>query len=658
MIRKAMLILLLLGLGFNALMAREDKHPFERAFEAIADKEAVFRPGGEWVPHPAYNDRESWSRFFTGIKTIVNRGRGFLGRDWHENPSSLKHREALSELVLAELAEGKGQFVPEIANALKALVDFGYLPTPGSDPSTPPEQRIIALHEAAYGAEIAIAIFFFGDVLDTALCNDVRELLRVNIFDPYLNPANDYNSAMNWMAIHFNPDNGGYLNNWCSYCTVHVLTAFLLAERDPQRLLCAVAKSCKTMDAYLDYAGFDGSCEEGPAYWNMAGAKVYEYARLMCDASGGRIDLLKDPQIRRMGEWRIDVDAGDGWVLNFSDGSARALNYAEIYYRFGLDCGSQALVDYAIMSFIKNDYSGFRNPPYRGGGEGNRIWRALESLRYQEQLKKDEEKALEDASGDYRLLYNTYYGRIRSHWYPNNQQAFLRMGKKFLVAKGGHNLESHNHNDVGSFVLFDDSMPVIIDPGINHETYAALHRGNKYEVWSARSEWHNLPDINGFQQAPGRQYRAMEAAADLDECLFTADISHAYPEEASCRSWERSCKVSASKVWVTDSYELERRLAADTLHFIVWKEPFLPGENCAGKRVREGEVMVLCRNFNGSRSKWMRIRFPQSLSVIKEEKKITDKTQKACWGESIWRIRFASAPDAPLQGSYRFEITK
>ena len=171
MIRKAMLILLLLGLGFNALMAREDKHPFERAFEAIADKEAVFRPGGEWVPHPAYNDRESWSRFFTGIKTIVNRGRGFLGRDWHENPSSLKHREALSELVLAELAEGKGQFVPEIANALKAFVDFGYLPTPGSDPSTPPEQRIIALHEAAYGAEIAIAIFFLGDVLDTALCH-------------------------------------------------------------------------------------------------------------------------------------------------------------------------------------------------------------------------------------------------------------------------------------------------------------------------------------------------------------------------------------------------------------------------------------------------------------------------------------------------------
>lgn len=656
--KKRLLTLALMCLSFFALTAREDKHPFESAFEALPDKESVFRPGGDWVPHPAYQNREAWNGFFTGIKTIVARGQGFLGRKWSENPTALKHREALAELVLAELAEGKGQFIPEISNALEFLVKLGYLPTPDSDPYAPPEQRIIALHEAAFGAEIAITLFFFEKNLDPKLCDGVRELLRVNIFEPYLNPANDDNPAMDWMAINFDPANGGYLNNWCSYCTVHVLTAFLLADRDPQRLLAAVAKSCKTMDAYMDYAGFDGSCEEGPAYWNMAGAKVYEYARLMCDASGGRIDLLNDPQIRRMGEWRTHVDAGDGWVLNFSDGSARGLNYAEMYYRFGLDCGSQDLVDYAILSFIKDDFSGFRNAPYRGGREGERIWRALESLRYNERLKKDKEKALEDACGDYRLLYKTYYSRIKPHWYPDNQQAFLRAGKTFLVAKGGHNLESHNHNDVGSFVLFDESMPVIIDPGINHETYQALHNGNKYVVWSARSEWHNLPVVNGFQQAPGRQYCATDATADVKAGTFSADISHAYPGEAACRQWQRSYEVSGSKVSVVDNYDLKQRLAPDTLHFVVWKEPFLPGEQCAGKRVGKEEVMVLCRDFTGSKSKWMKIRFPKGMTVVKEEMKITDKSQKACWGESLWRIRFISAPDAPLQGSYRFIISK
>ncbi|MBQ9548328.1 MAG: heparinase II/III family protein [Bacteroidales bacterium] len=652
--RRILISLLFCGAALS-LSAREARHVFETAYNALPEKAAVFRPGGDWFPYPSYSDHSSWRAFFTGIKTIVGRGQSFMGRDWSANPTALKHREALAELVLAELAEGKGQFIPEITKALETLVSLGYLPTPGSRPDTPPEQRIIALHEAAYGAEVALALFFFQEQLPRALCDGVYELLRANIFDPYLNPANDRRPEMNWMAIHFDPNGEGYLNNWCSYCTVHVLTAFLLAERDSGRLLQAVAKSCKTMDAYMDYAGLDGSCEEGPGYWNMAGAKVYEYARLMCDASDGKIDLLSDPQIRRMGEWRIHVDAGEGWVVNFSDGSARGLNYAEVLYRYGLDCGSRELVDYAILNFINNDFTAFRNAPYRGGSEGERIYRALESLRYNAQLYEDREKALDAAGGDYYKLWKNGFARLSSHWYPDNQQAFLRAGKKFLAAKGGHNRESHNHNDVGSFVLFDESMPVIIDPGLNHETYG---KSNKYVVWSARSEWHNLPVINGMQQAPGRSYRAVDATADPEAGTFSADIAQAYPKEAACRSWRRSYALSATAAVVEDHFELERRIAPDTLHFVLWKEPFLPGEKCDHKKVKDGEVMIFCRNFDGSKSKWMRLRFPETLTVVKEEKPITDRAQKSCWGESLWRLRFASRPDAPLKGNYRFEIVK
>ena len=54
----------------------------------------------------------------------------------------------------------------------------------------------------------------------------------------------------------------------------------------------------------------------------------------------------------------------------------------------------------------------------------------------------------------------------------------------------------------------------------------------------------------------------------------------------------------------------------------------------------------------------MRLRFPETLTVVKEEKPITDRAQKSCWGESLWRLRFASRPDAPLKGNYRFEIVK
>ena len=41
----------------------------------------------------------------------------------------------------------------------------------------------------------------------------------------------------------------------------------------------------------------------------------------------------------------------------------------------------------------------------------------------------------------------------------------------FVAVKGGHNEESHNHNDIGNFVVYINGDPVIIDAGV--ETYTA-----------------------------------------------------------------------------------------------------------------------------------------------------------------------------------------
>lgn len=35
----------------------------------------------------------------------------------------------------------------------------------------------------------------------------------------------------------------------------------------------------------------------------------------------------------------------------------------------------------------------------------------------------------------------------------------------FIAAKGGHNAESHNHNDVGGYIVYNDASPVLIDAG-------------------------------------------------------------------------------------------------------------------------------------------------------------------------------------------------
>ncbi len=66
-----------------------------------------------------------------------------------------------------------------------------------------------------------------------------------------------------------------------------------------------------------------------------------------------------------------------------------------------------------------------------------------------------------------------------------------------MAAKGGFNNESHNHNDVGTFSLYVNTIPVILDAGVG--TYAKQTFGkDRYTIWTMQSNYHNLPMINGI----------------------------------------------------------------------------------------------------------------------------------------------------------------
>lgn len=79
----------------------------------------------------------------------------------------------------------------------------------------------------------------------------------------------------------------------------------------------------------------------------------------------------------------------------------------------------------------------------------------------------------------------------------------------FLSAKGGHNGESHGHNNVGNFVLYLDGKPGLIDVGV--ATYSAkTFSKERYNLWYMQSQWHNVPTINSYMQPPGAQYKAQK----------------------------------------------------------------------------------------------------------------------------------------------------
>jgi hypothetical protein len=77
----------------------------------------------------------------------------------------------------------------------------------------------------------------------------------------------------------------------------------------------------------------------------------------------------------------------------------------------------------------------------------------------------------------------------------------------FLATHGGHNDESHNHNDVGDFIIYYKGKPMIIDAGRGNYTARTFSK-QRYELWFTQSQHHNLPMINGIGQKDGRSFEA------------------------------------------------------------------------------------------------------------------------------------------------------
>ena len=88
---------------------------------------------------------------------------------------------------------------------------------------------------------------------------------------------------------------------------------------------------------------------------------------------------------------------------------------------------------------------------------------------------------------------------MREAWFAGIQVMAARMqaGSSkglYLSAKGGHNGESHNHNDVGSFLVYCDGKPVVVDIGLGvYEKNTFNER--RYEILQMQSLYHNLPAI-------------------------------------------------------------------------------------------------------------------------------------------------------------------
>jgi hypothetical protein len=612
----------------------------------------IIIPANDWHPYPRAAEHSEWERLPERIRLAhIRRAEEHLGAEWETPKASVfleyarngnrtnyqriadLRRSRLADLVLGECCEGRGRFLDDIMNGVWTICEETYWGVPahlgaqkrgtGLPDVTEPTVDLFAAETAML---LAWTDYLVGPELDR-ISPLVRERIRYEIDRRLISPNLERDDFW-WMGF-----SGRTVNNWNPWICSNWLTCVLLVEPDAGRRIRSVHKILRCLDRFLNPYPRDGGCDEGPGYWSRAGASLYDCLELLKSASGGKIDVFGTPLVQEMGRYIYRVHIAGPFFVNFADAAAKANPDPGVVYRYGKAIGDKTMIGFGSFLATQKKLREGHVP-----GQFGTLGRTLPTLFCLEELL--EVPPLEPL--------------IRDFWLPDLQVMGARSegGSSrgfYVAAKGGHNAESHNHNDIGNFIVYHDGLPVLVDVGV--ETYTAkTFSDRRYEIWTMQSAFHNLPTINGVMQKDGREFWARDVSYKSDEkgADFRLDIAGAYPTEAGVRSWQRTVKLIRGKaVVVRDRYVLKEVKRDLQLSLMSWRVPVLEAEG----KIRldaPAEVSTLKPLY----IHYDKAKFKAEIEPIPLE----DSQLRSSWGERLYRI-LLTARKTPLRGDFSTRIT-
>ncbi len=449
---------------------------------------------------------------------------------------SFDKRSKLLELAVAESIEGKGRFTEAILNGVWSICEESYWGVPAHIRETglpDVENPVVDLFTAETATALALADYFVGDKLD-----EINPLVRKRIYHEsnvrFLFPMLDHGNDYRWN----NPKNK--VNNWNPWIMSNWISTTLHLEKDENRRAEMIHKAMLGLDIYLNGLGDDGGCDEGPSYWTAAGASVYDCLEMLDEATKGKVNIYDNQLIKNMGAYFYKVHIDGYYFVNFADADPKLYPDGLLLYRFG-----KALDDDRMVNMGRWAFGQF--PGSSAKLTGFHRFRMIENMLTA--------KAVDIVQG-YDKVGDAFMADIQVMTARDKDSGFT------LATHGGHNAESHNHNDVGDFLLYLNGEPVIIDAGRGNYT-ARTFSAQRYELWFTQSNYHNLPIVNGLGQENGREFEAAQVSSTItdDAASLTMNIAPAYPPKTGITSWNRKVSLNRAKnqVEIMDDYALKER---------------------------------------------------------------------------------------------------
>jgi hypothetical protein len=458
-------------------------------------------------------------------------------------------RSLLSREVLAAWFQGDNSRIDRINDLIWSICEE----TTWVGPAHEKTEWHIDLYAAETAADLGYVIMLIGDRLPEEVRERVRKEVNRRIFEPYLAHAHEY-----WW------DSGR--NNWTGVCAGSIGEAFLLLENDVQRQAKALSLVIGQLDRFIQNAfEADGGCLEGIGYWNYG---LYHYvclAEMLRVRSGGAIDLLSNEKVRAIAAYPLAVVMGKDTYASFSDAhehsSVQPFLAARLSERAGAT-GLRALVEEA------------------GGGD---LAEVLRNLSWWDGTRPEMPKldnSFLPVSGLARLVGNAGEHTV------------------VLAVKAGHNAESHNHNDVGSFVLAVDDTVYLCDPGAGAYN-AAYFSPKRYENVFANSYGHSVPRIGGTLQPAGQEYCGTMQKTGDKSISIRFEKAYAVP---SLKTAVRSIEMHGGEVILQDSFAFEGDGCEVEEAFMTWNPVEING-NVACVTTDKGTLEIRAENgtFTGER---------------------------------------------------------
>ena len=368
---------------------------------------------------------------------------------------------------------------------------------------------LIDIFAASTGFSLAEIKQLFADRFPKLLTDRITAEIRRHIIEPYLT------RKFFWEK---------HDNNWTAVCTGAV--GGTLMYEDPEAFLENQERLHASMECYLAPYGDDGMCVEGTAYWGFGFGFFATYAMLEKEFTNGKVDWFARPKVKAIGSYVQEMFLEPAVMATYGDCNQKEGYWVGLHHMMHAvypDVVEPLPLNKATYCTYTHFAFGLRSVVYYDPAA------VCESL---------EKRTYCRAGSSYFTKRTPYYG---------------------FGVKGGNNGESHNHIDVGTFIIGRHNRQVICDfgypgPGAHTGDY---HGKDRYTNFNPSGFGHSIPYFGTTNQSS----RALEGVRTLtvyDEKTetVTLDMTHAYYNVAGVNSLVRAFHfVGDDTIEMTDTYD-------------------------------------------------------------------------------------------------------